>query len=354
MENFKFLEPIQRGKKGLWCQRLAYKDEHGIWKQTSKSGFLKKRDITTEVKNNMLKEVSALLKISEDTKDMTLHEFIEMFLADRKNELADNTIRSYKPLQKRFKPLFKKAMKDITYTDCIKAISCLDGYSQTTIKQSITQLKTLFKFAVRYKVVSHNPIADYSYKSKTETKNKLRILNENDMERLLDYYHEQNKEVWIILCLMRYCGLRKSEALGVCWKDISNKELSVSRQYIKANDGTYKYSPLKTKNSYRTIPIPVKLQNALKEYERYRPIFNKNNRLTSLRYMVYYIKKILPTHTPHDFRHTYATKLLAEGVDIRTVASLLGDTVSTVENVYIHYSEEMRKNAAEKLNKIFG
>lgn len=354
MENFKFLEPIQRGKKGLWCQRLAYKDEHGTWKQTSKSGFLKKRDITTQVKNDMLKEVSALLKISEDTKEMTLNEFIEMFLADRKNELSDNTMTGYKMLTRRFKSLSKKVMKDITYTDCIKAISGLDGYSQMTIKQSVTQLKTLFKYAVKYKVITHNPIADYTYKSKTETKSKLRILNENDIERLLDYYHEKNKEVWIILCLMRYCGLRKSEALGVCWKDISNNELSINSQYLRLSDGTHNLCPLKTKNSYRTIPIPVKLHNALKEYERYRPIFNKNNRLTSLTNINRRINAVVPNHTPHDFRHTYATKLLADGIDIRTVASLLGDTVATVENTYIHYSEEMRKNATEKLNKIFG
>ena len=354
MENFKFLEPIQRGKKGLWCQRLAYKDEHGIWKQTSKSGFLKKRDITTQVKNDMLKEVSAFLKINEDTKEMTLSEFVDMFLTDRKNELSDNTIVSYKALLKRVKPLSEKVMKDITYADFIKAISGLEDYSQKTIKVSVTELKTLFKFAVKYKVIPDSPITDYTYKPKTETKSKLRILNENDIERLLDYYHKSNKEVWIILCLMRYCGLRKSEALGICWKDISNMELSINRQYIKAGDGTYKFSPLKTKNSYRTIPIPVKLHNALKEYERYRPIFNKNNRLTSLTHTLYYVKKILPNHTPHDFRHTYATKLLADGIDIRTVASLLGDTVATVENVYIHYSEEMRKNATERLNKIFG
>ena len=65
------------------------------------------------------------------------------------------------------------------------------------------------------------------------------------------------------------------------------------------------------------------------------------------------IGKHVPGKTFHDLRHTYATKLLANGVDIKTVASLLGDEVSTVINVYIHYSDDMRMKAAEDVAKIF-
>ena len=50
----------------------------------------------------------------------------------------------------------------------------------------------------------------------------------------------------------------------------------------------------------------------------------------------------------------FATTLLANGVDIKTVASLLGDNINTVMNVYVHYSDEMRKNAAQDVSKIFG
>ena len=56
----------------------------------------------------------------------------------------------------------------------------------------------------------------------------------------------------------------------------------------------------------------------------------------------------------HDLRHTYATRLLAEGIDIKTVASLLGDTITTVELIYVHYTDEMREKAADDINRIFG
>lgn len=63
------------------------------------------------------------------------------------------------------------------------------------------------------------------------------------------------------------------------------------------------------------------------------------------------IKKFYPYHIPHDFRHTYVTNLLTREVDLRTVAILLEDTITTVEKMYIQYSEEMRKNAVIKLNE---
>ena len=55
----------------------------------------------------------------------------------------------------------------------------------------------------------------------------------------------------------------------------------------------------------------------------------------------------------HDFRHTYATTLLSNGFDVKTVAALLGDTVETVLKAYVHYTDEMREHAQERLSKFF-
>ena len=56
----------------------------------------------------------------------------------------------------------------------------------------------------------------------------------------------------------------------------------------------------------------------------------------------------------HDLRHTYATKLLSNGVDIKTVSALLGDSIQTVLNTYVHFSDDMRLKAADKVADIFG
>lgn len=355
MENFKFLEPIQRGKKGLWCQRLAYKDETGHWKQTSRSGFLKKRDITTAVKNEMLKEISAMISINTETKDMTLSEFLDVYLSDKSHELTYNTKISYKFAVDRLPGLRKKPINKITFADCMKEISAISPhYNDATTKHTVIVLKILLKQAVRYKIISISPLNDYNYKSKLKEGKRLRIFTEEESNNLLEIYREKNQQVWIILALMRYCGIRSSEALGICWSDITSTGLSVNKQFIGVGNEKTFVSP-KTKNSNRIVPIPYKLKQIIKEYRSIYPPFNETNRLTTIKYNITpLIKKIYPTHSSHDFRHTYATKLLADGMDIRTVASLLGDTVATVENVYIHYSDEMRKKATQKLNEIFG
>ena len=113
----------------------------------------------------------------------------------------------------------------------------------------------------------------------------------------------------------------------------------------------------KTKNSFRSIPIPVALVKMLNEYRRSQPL-DIHRRLFPRPYGTYYgmkaaIKTVDSRLSPHCLRHTYATHLLGRGMDIRTVAALLGDNVKTVINTYIHYSDDMRAAAADDIEKIF-
>ncbi|MBU5323426.1 tyrosine-type recombinase/integrase [Sarcina ventriculi] len=58
----------------------------------------------------------------------------------------------------------------------------------------------------------------------------------------------------------------------------------------------------------------------------------------------------------HALRHTYATRLFEEGVQIKTVQSLLGHSdinINTTTNIYTHVTSDIKNNAIEKLNYIF-
>ena len=99
------------------------------------------------------------------------------------------------------------------------------------------------------------------------------------------------------------------------------------------------------------------LVKMLNEYRRSQPL-DIHRRLFPRPYGTYYgmkaaMKTIDSRLSPHCLRHTYATHLLAKGMDIRTVAALLGDNVKTVINTYIHYSDDMRTAAANDIEKIF-
>jgi len=55
----------------------------------------------------------------------------------------------------------------------------------------------------------------------------------------------------------------------------------------------------------------------------------------------------------HDLRHTYASRLVANGVDFKTVAELMGDTVQMVISTYSHFTKDMMDKAQIAVNNIF-
>jgi integrase len=95
----------------------------------------------------------------------------------------------------------------------------------------------------------------------------------------------------------------------------------------------------------------------LREYHRTVPLDYKRRLFPhpqgTLEKMQAALRKEDPAFTPHCLRHTYATTLLAKGIDIRTVAALMGDDTKTVINTYVHYTDEMRAAAAAEIKKIF-
>lgn len=130
--------------------------------------------------------------------------------------------------------------------------------------------------------------------------------------------------------------------------------LRKDNQWTWLGNAGYGFSQPKSRNSIRTIPMPEILVDELiwhigKGNERLFPF--KTNRSSPLNRV---IQRYLPDKSIHSFRHTYATTLLANGVDIQTVASLLGDNVNTVMNTYIHYCDEMRRKASKHITNIFG
>ena len=66
-----------------------------------------------------------------------------------------------------------------------------------------------------------------------------------------------------------------------------------------------------------------------------------------------YLKRFGDNLSAHNLRHTYATKLLANGLDVKTVSSLLGDTPQMVMKTYVHDNDEMKAAASNAVAKIF-
>lgn len=332
---------------------VSYKDGYK-WKQKSKQGFATQRDAKLygqQIVDNLKKTITT--PIDDSLSNITFIELCNLYLSE-KVDIAHNTRLTYSYIVKNLSVLHDLKIRDITYQTLHKTLSACE-YANRTRNMYVTFLKSVFKFATNtYKLIAINPAKELKNFTSKIYKSLTTFTNEELDLLLLSYI--DNKCIHALLSTARYTGARYGELLALTWDDIDliNHTISINKQWCRIANG-YGFSHTKTKNSIRTIPIPPVLVATLTEYKDHSQserLFNYNT--SSTNNINYAMRLVVPGKTIHGFRHTYATTLLANGVDIKTVASLLGDNVNTVINVYVHYSDEMRRNAAENVANIFG
>lgn len=347
----------KRGK--TWQIVLSYKDASGKWRQTSRSGFPTKSEASRdEVKERMLDEIRVTADIPPEAAGMTLADFLPIYFKG-KPDLAENTARAYAGALARLGELKYKPLTTITYADVSMALAALDGTPKSR-RQVYVIAKLLFTAARRYGFINASPMQDLTFKIREDEAGKVqrvRTMTDEEIGTLLEKLKARDKEAYVLGAIAAYTGVRRGELVAIRWDDIdfARMTLTISKQMTKGRDGAV-IKRVKSKNSTRTVPLPPPLIQILKEY-RWRAVQYMHRRLTrfdSPDIIGQRIRLAMPGHSLHDLRHTYATKLIASGrVDIKTAAALLGDSIGTVERVYLHYTDDMRAKAAADVEAIF-
>ena len=350
----------RRGGETTYQLILSYRTRDGRWKQHAKGGYLLRSVAASDVeKEKLLEEIRKTGDLDPARAGMTLKEFSDMYLNNR-SDLAANSSLTYRNLANLAGELADKPMKDITYVDVSECLTRLDK-SVKTKKLFVWYLQLLFREAVRYKVVPSSPIEELRYTGRDDKageEKRVRTFTQAEIARLLEYMHTENREMWILCAIAAYTGARAGELLALTRSDIdlSNQTVTINKQLARTEDSRHDVKRLKSKHSNRVVPIPARLCAAMADYDgmSVRYIHRRLTRYTSANEINDWIHRLYPHHSVHDFRHTYATRLLSQGVDLKTVAALLGDTVTTVARTYIHYTDEMRRAAADSIGRIFG
>lgn len=174
-------------------------------------------------------------------------------------------------------------------------------------------------------------------------------------------------------------GLRLGELLGLSWDnvDFQNKVIKVrqSLNRLKNLDDNaqtktrlYLEKGLKTKKSRRDIPISDYLVSVLKQHKQLQSmegVTNINNLVfcseagtpyeprSFIRKMHAITEKAgIPRVNVHSMRHTFASRLLEAGVDLKIVQELLGhENISLTADTYTHVSQDLKRSAIDKLNQ---
>ena len=233
------------------------------------------------------------------------------------------------------------------------------GLGGSTIHGMHVMLHNALGRAVRERLIIRNP-ADDCIPPKIP-RHEMKTLPPEHIKAYLTA--AENRGILPMFYLELISGLRKGELTALLWSDldIENKTISVSRQVCYKARGVLDITRPKTENSIRRISIPESAVALLAEEHRKHPdspwMFPspKTGEMYHPDSVVNLHKKILKDagleHIRfHDLRHTFATLALQNGIDVKTVSSMLGhfDAGFTLRT-YTHVTRQMQESAAEKM-----
>lgn len=351
--------------KSIQCI-ISYKNELGEWKTKSKQGFKTQKE-SKPWQNDMIEKLKEKLelssKLNEEYRGTTFKEFKEIYLKELALYREPNTIAAYDASLKKFNNLDNKAITDIDFLDIKNIINDMlkEGLNIATIDGYINRLKIFFDVAVNeYKIIPKNILKENKIKlPRSKETEKIKTLTREELDRLINTIKPEKDKM--ITLIASKCGLRSGELIGLTWEDIDleNMNLSVNKQWKKLATGEYGFGTLKSPNSYRKVPIPTDVVGELENYKKscirefkHDRLFIENMTSSMCTRFNYKFKRLGFDISLHDLRHTYATNLVAIGIDFKTIAEYMGDTVEMVIKAYAHFNDDMYEAGRAKINNL--
>lgn len=345
---------------------ISYKDNNGKWKQKSKQGFENNRIGKNKAKEwtlQTLKELESNIQLNKDYESITFKEFFDEYIEHKKVTSTYNNISTYNIAYNHFSALADIQMKDIKPIHIQKCLNeMLKNLKSTSISSMYSKIKAIFNSAVEdYNIITTNPCKAKIKIDKNEKKVKV-ALTKKDLDILLERMKNGNwdNKYYIITLIASKCGLRVGEIVGLTWNDIDfkNKTININKQWKFNSDGEYTFGKPKSTNSYRIVPMTAYVSKALLEYKKNSPV-GLDNRVIDLattdsakKNIHRYFKKCGYNITIHELRHTYATTLVAAGLDFKTIARLMGHDVEQTLKTYSHVTDDMMKKARDIINSL--
>ena len=247
--------------------------------------------------------------------------------------------------------------------------------SEKLISHHHRLISAMLNIAVQWQLISSNPAE--RVKPPRVTRKEAKYYDIEEVNQMLTLLENEPIKYRAIIHIVLFCGLRMGELCNLEWSDIDfeNESISVSKQLQYLPDfGIYEMESAKTESGNRTISIPPTLIDLLKEYKAWQndeivkwgdkwivseKLFTKENGApifpdTPSKWFGKFIKRNnLPPLTFHQLRHTNASLLISQGVDIATIANRLGHADKSITlKTYTHVIKQQDREATIKLQNL--
>lgn len=340
-------------------------DENG--KRVTKSSYFDKQKDAIAF---MQDELNALNRgIYVDPSEQSLYVYCKDWYGTYKEPTITklNTKKKYRNSLNRIKklPIGNVQLMDLSTELLQKTYNKMksDGLSESTIKITHTTIKGSLTHAKARKKIAENYALELVIPKDEIEEEKVKALTELELKDFLKLM--ERSKYYMLALFMVNTGLRPGEAIALERKDLLTKvnKVRVNKTYVKGTKDNIQ-GDTKTKTSNRVIPIPSSLMILMKKYMLKQPRKNnsdplfqtlKGTRITprnALRQFKAIGERIgCDWVNLHSMRHTFASKLFKEKVDIKVISKLLGHKdVSTTYNIYVHFIDNIVEESVQILN----
>lgn len=236
------------------------------------------------------------------------------------------------------------------------------SYKQKTVKRKIASIKAFYNYLEETEIIAESPFRKIKVKFK-ETVTLPRIIPREEIEKLLNHMYQclnENDKVSHKHMLRDVAVIEVFFATGARVYEISN----IREDSINLNTGLIRLMGKGGKERYVQISNTSILEVLKKYYDEneqaikksgYFFVNNRESRYTeqSIRLMLKkYTKQagIERNITPHMFRHSFATYLIEEGVDVSCVQQILGHSSIKTTQIYIHIAAKKQAEILKEMH----
>lgn len=347
-------ENIYKRKDGRWEARYIKEITADGRKKYGSVYAHNYKDVKAKQRQSLLHPT----KVVCNSMNLTVSVMISEWLDNIKNQVKPNTYQKYESVCKNhivneLGSLLVKLISNYTIINFTNKLK-----EKNLSAKSINDILIVLGLAFKY-VEEEYEITAPRIRYLKEEKKEMRVLSVNEQLQLTTYLNCNTDIYKFGILLALYTGIRVGELCALRWSDITDEYIQINKTMTRVkteNSRTeIKIGSPKSHSSKRYIPTPQCLLPLINQFRNSGYVLSTDKldytepRLMQIKFEKMISESGLEKTNFHALRHTFATRCVEAGVDVKTLSEILGHSdVKTTLNRYVHSSFELKQKSMEQ------